>query len=634
MEEKINIAEILKNKPKGAKLYNLLYNIDVELETIVTTGTKTIVWCTDKIDNNEVCHRFYSEFGTIEGYPDGLQILLPSKEMRDWSKFAWKKGDVLVNSLGFKLFFDRWANYDYTRFFGKVNLLEDSFSYETEKYTLASKEETLDTLEIEKPEFKDGDIVVYGLSVAICRKIYKHTLYFYVSIDETFGLLFDDNRVSAEGYRFATDEDKQQLFDALAKKWAWDAEKKEVVDKSLVDNKTVFPLELNTMPGFAGSSAYYLRYMDPHNDEALVGKKADEYWQNVDLYVGGCEHATGHLIYSRFWNKFLFDLGVSCKEEPFQKLVNQGMIQGRSNFVYRINSDDHDKAPVFVSLNLKKDYDVTPIHVDVNIVSNDVLDIEAFKAWRPEYQNAEFILEDGKYICGWAIEKMSKSMFNVVNPDMIVEKYGADTLRLYEMFLGPVEASKPWDTNGIDGCHRFLKKFWGLFYENRTDNFLPCDEAAKPESLKSVHKLIKKVSEDIEKFSYNTSISAFMIAVNELGQQKCRNKELLKDLVILIAPFAPHIAEELWAALGEQGSVCDAAWPKYDEQYLKENDMQLTISFNGKARFQMTFPVDTPNEEIQKQVLADEKSQKYLEGFNVLKVIIVPKKIVNVVLKK
>ena len=420
-----------------------------------------------------------------------------------------------------------------------------------------------------------------------------------------------------------------------AQMWAWDEKQRKIVDKALVDDQTVFPIELYTMPGFAGSSAYYLRYMDPHNDEALVSKEADEYWQNVDLYVGGCEHATGHLIYSRFWNKFLFDLGVSCKEEPFQKLVNQGMIQGRSNFVYRINSDDHDKAPVFVSLNLKKDYDVTPIHVDVNIVSNDVLDIEAFKAWRPEYQNAEFILEDGKYICGWAIEKMSKSMFNVVNPDMIVEKYGADTLRLYEMFLGPVEASKPWDTNGIDGCHRFLKKFWGLFYENRTDNFLPsADEAAKPESLKSVHKLIKKVSEDIEKFSYNTSISAFMIAVNELGQQKCRNKELLTDLVILIAPFAPHIAEELWAALGEQGSVCDAAWPKYDEQYLKENDMQLTISFNGKARFQMTFPVDTPNEEIQKQVLADEKSQKYLEGFNVLKVIIVPKKIVNVVLKK
>ena len=420
-----------------------------------------------------------------------------------------------------------------------------------------------------------------------------------------------------------------------AQKWAWDTEKNEVVDKSLVNDSTVFPLELNTMPGFAGSSAYYLRYMDPHNDNALVAKDVDEYWQNVDLYVGGTEHATGHLIYSRFWNKFLFDCGVSCKEEPFQKLVNQGMIQGRSNFVYRINSDDHSKAPVFVSLGLKDQYEVTPIHVDVNIVHGDVLDIEAFKNWRPEYKNAEFILEDGKYTCGWAIEKMSKSMFNVVNPDMIVEKYGADTLRLYEMFLGPVEASKPWDTNGIDGCHRFLKKFWGLFYENRTDNFLPsADETAKPESLKSVHKLIKKVSEDIEKFSYNTSISAFMIAVNELGQQKCRNKELLTDLVILIAPFAPHIAEELWAALGEQGSVCDAAWPKYDEQYLKENDMQLTISFNGKARFQMTFPVDTPNEEIQKQVLEDEKSQKYLEGFNVLKVIIVPKKIVNVVLKK
>ena len=419
-----------------------------------------------------------------------------------------------------------------------------------------------------------------------------------------------------------------------ATRWAWDTVANCVTENSRIDNQTVFPLELSTMPGFAGSSAYYLRYMDPTNDKALVGEEADKYWQNVDLYIGGSEHATGHLIYSRFWNKFLFDLGVSCKEEPFQKLVNQGMIQGRSNFVYRINSDDHDKAPVFVSLGLKKDYDVTPIHVDVNIVSNDQLDIEAFKAWRPEYQNAEFILEDGKYICGWAIEKMSKSMFNVVNPDMIVEKYGADTLRLYEMFLGPVEASKPWDTNGIDGCHRFLKKFWGLFYENRTDNFLPTDEAAKPESLKSVHKLIKKVSEDIEKFSYNTSISAFMIAVNELGQQKCHNKELLKDLVILIAPFAPHIAEELWEALGEQGSVCDAEWPKYNEEYLKENDMQLTISFNGKARFQMSFPVDTPNDEIQKQVLADEKSQKYLEGFNVLKVIIVPKKIVNVVLKK
>lgn len=418
-----------------------------------------------------------------------------------------------------------------------------------------------------------------------------------------------------------------------AKKWAWDVEKKEVVDKSLVDNKTVFPLELNTMPGFAGSSAYYLRYMDPKDDKSLVSKKADEYWKNVDLYVGGCEHATGHLIYSRFWNKFLFDLGVSCKEEPFQKLVNQGMIQGRSNFVYRINSDDHSKAPVFVSAGLKKDYDVTPIHVDVNIVSADVLDIDAFKAWRPEYENAEFILEDGKYVCGWAVEKMSKSMFNVVNPDMIVEKYGADTLRLYEMFLGPVEASKPWDTNGIDGCFRFLKKFWNLFYENRTDTFLPCDEKPSAESLKSLHKLIKKVTEDIEKFSYNTSISAFMIAVGELQQQKCRSKEVLEQLVVLIAPFAPHIAEELWHTLGHATTVCDAAWPAFDEKYLVESEMQLTISFNGKARFQKKFPADATNDAIQAAVLEDEQSQKYIGDKKVVKVIVVPKKIVNVVVK-
>lgn len=418
-----------------------------------------------------------------------------------------------------------------------------------------------------------------------------------------------------------------------AKKWAWDVEKKEVVDKSLVDNKTVFPLELNTMPGFAGSSAYYLRYMDPKDDKSLVSKEADEYWKNVDLYVGGCEHATGHLIYSRFWNKFLFDLGVSCKEEPFQKLVNQGMIQGRSNFVYRINSDDHSKAPVFVSAGLKKDYDVTPIHVDVNIVSADVLDIDAFKAWRPEYQNAEFILEDGKYVCGWAVEKMSKSMFNVVNPDMIVEKYGADTLRLYEMFLGPVEASKPWDTNGIDGCFRFLKKFWNLFYENRTDTFLPCDEKPSAESLKSLHKLIKKVTEDIEKFSYNTSISAFMIAVGELQQQKCRSKEVLEQLVVLIAPFAPHIAEELWHTLGHSTTVCDAAWPAFDEKYLVESEMQLTISFNGKARFQKKFPADATNDAIQAAVLEDEQSQKYIGDKKVVKVIVVPKKIVNVVVK-
>ncbi|WP_278910123.1 leucine--tRNA ligase [Leyella stercorea] len=442
-----------------------------------------------------------------------------------------------------------------------------------------------------------------------------------------------------------------------AKMWAWDVEKRQVVDKALVDNKTVFPLELNTMPGFAGSSAYYLRYMDPHNDTCLVGKDADNYWQNVDLYVGGCEHATGHLIYSRFWNKFLFDLGVSCKEEPYQKLVNQGMIQGRSNFVYRINRAPSNSpqgedgvastangslsseraggeaAPVFVSYNLRKDYDVTPIHVDVNIVSADVLDIEAFKAWRPEYANAEFVLEDGKYICGWAVEKMSKSMFNVVNPDMIVEKYGADTLRLYEMFLGPVEASKPWDTNGIDGCFRFLKKFWALFYENRTDEFLPTDAEPTADNLKSLHKLIKKVTEDIENFSYNTSISAFMIAVGELAQQKCRAKQVLEQLVVLIAPFAPHIAEELWHALGNATTVCDAAWPVFNPQYLVESEVQLTVSFNGKARFQKKFAADATNDEIQAAVLADEQSAKYLDGKTVVKVIVVPKKIVNVVIK-
>ena len=417
-----------------------------------------------------------------------------------------------------------------------------------------------------------------------------------------------------------------------AQKWAWDTEKNEVVDKSLVNDSTVFPLELNTMPGFAGSSAYYLRYMDPHNDNALVAKDVDEYWQNVDLYVGGTEHATGHLIYSRFWNKFLFDCGVSCKEEPFQKLVNQGMIQGRSNFVYRINSDDHSKAPVFVSLGLKDQYEVTPIHVDVNIVHGDVLDIEAFKNWRPEYKNAEFILEDGKYTCGWAIEKMSKSMFNVVNPDMIVEKYGADTLRLYEMFLGPVEASKPWDTNGIDGCHRFLKKLWGLFH-SRDGQFLPNDEEATPEQLKSVHKLIKKVTFDIEHFSYNTSISAFMICVGELQQLKCHNKQLLQDVVVLIAPFAPHIAEELWHQLGNEGTVCDATWPEFNEKYLIESEIQLTVSFNGKARYQKKFPADAQNDAIQKEVLEDERSQKYLEGKQVIKVIVVPKKIVNIVIK-
>ena len=412
-----------------------------------------------------------------------------------------------------------------------------------------------------------------------------------------------------------------------AKMWAWDTTQNKVVDKALVDNKTIFPLELNTMPGFAGSSAYYLRYMDPTNTEALVSTEADHYWQNVDLYVGGCEHATGHLIYSRFWNKFLFDLGVSCKEEPFQKLVNQGMIQGRSNFVYRINNDDHSKAPVFVSAGLKDQYNVTPIHVDVNIVNADVLDIDAFRQWRPEYQNAEFVLEDGKYICGWAVEKMSKSMFNVVNPDMIVERYGADTLRLYEMFLGPVEQSKPWDTNGIDGCHRFLKKFWNLYQAELDDN------TPTPEMLKSVHKLIKKVTEDIEKFSYNTSISAFMIAVSELSQQKCHNRTLLNQLTVLIAPFAPHIAEELWHLTGGQGSVCDAQWPAFNPDYLVENEVQLTVSFNGKARFQKKFAADAKNDEIQAAVLADEQSQKYLAGKTVVKVIVVPKKIVNIVVK-
>ena len=396
------------------------------------------------------------------------------------------------------------------------------------------------------------------------------------------------------------------------------------------------------MPGFAGSSAYYLRYMDPKNEKALVDKEIDEYWRNVDLYVGGTEHATGHLIYSRFWNKFLYDSGYSCEDEPFKKLVNQGMIQGRSNFVYRINAgtpgDSGDAArPVFVSLGLKDQYEVTPIHVDVNIVSADVLDTEAFKAWRPEYNNAEFILENGKYVCGWAIEKMSKSMFNVVNPDMIVEKYGADTLRLYEMFLGPVEASKPWDTNGIDGCHRFLKKFWALYYGNRSaegEGLIVEDQEPTKEQLKSVHKLIKKVTQDIEQFSYNTSISAFMICVNELSQLKCKNKELLKTLVILIAPFAPHIAEELWETLGEKGSVCDAQWPTWNEEYLVENSVKLGVAFNGKTRFDMEFPADADNDTVQQAVLADERSAKYLEGFEIKKVIIVPKRMVNIVLGK
>ena len=418
-----------------------------------------------------------------------------------------------------------------------------------------------------------------------------------------------------------------------AKLWAWDEKNHQVVDKSLIDNQQVFALELNTMPGFAGSSAYYLRYMDPNNTNELVSSDVVNYWKNVDLYLGGSEHATGHLIYSRFWNKFLFDLGTAKTEEPFERLVNQGMIQGRSNFVYRVKDSDKE-APLFVSLNLKDQYDTTPIHVDVNIVSGDVLDIEAFKAWRPEFKNAQFVLENDKYVCGWAIEKMSKSMFNVVNPDMIVERYGADTLRLYEMFLGPLEQSKPWDTNGIDGCHRFLKKFWGLFFDNRdSDQLAINNEPATKEQLKSVHKLIKKITADIENFSFNTAVSAFMICVNELSQLKCRNKELLEQVVVLLNPFAPHISEELWSLLGHTNSVCDAAWPQVNEAYLVEDEQQLTISFNGKARFQMNFAATASSDEIQTITLQDERTIKYIDGKTVVKVIVVPKKIVNIVLK-
>ena len=463
--------------------------------------------------------------------------------------------------------------------------------------------------------------------------------------------------------------------------WAWDEVNKKIVENSKIDNKTVLPIELYTMPGFAGSSAYYLRYMDPHNDKALVSKEADEYWQNVDLYVGGSEHATGHLIYSRFWNKFLFDMGVSCKEEPFQKLINQGMIQGRSNFVYRIKDTN-----TFVTLEKKDQYDVTPIHVDVNIVSADVLDVEAFKAWRPEYNTAEFILNDeGKYVCGWAVEKMSKSMFNVVNPDMIVEKFGADTLRLYEMFLGPVEQSKPWDTNGIDGCHRFLKKLWKFMTsplplpsseralssvapdsatfscpvsplatpkgeenhaacsstENQTannpnGNHSPLGETvgASKEELKALHTLIKKETADIEAFSYNTTIAAFMVCLNELTKLKSESREVKESLAILLAPFCPHLAEEFWHLLGHDTSVCDAPWPAFNEDYLKEDSVKMMVAFNGKARFPLEFPADVTKEEAEKAALADPQSAKWMEGFTVAKVIVVPGKMINVVLKK
>ena len=411
--------------------------------------------------------------------------------------------------------------------------------------------------------------------------------------------------------------------------WAWDEANKKIVENTKIDNKTVFPIELYTMPGFAGSSAYYLRYMDPHNNQALVSEEADKYWQNVDLYVGGSEHATGHLIYSRFWNKFLFDLGVSCKEEPFQKLINQGMIQGRSNFVYRIKDTN-----TFVTLEKKDQYDVTPIHVDVNIVSADVLDVEAFKAWRPEYNNAEFVLNDeGKYVCGWAVEKMSKSMFNVVNPDMIVEKFGADTLRLYEMFLGPVEQSKPWDTNGIDGCHRFLKKLW-KFMTNEDGTINATDGAASKEELKALHTLIKKVTADIEVFSYNTSIAAFMVCLNELTKLKSTSREVKEALTILLAPFCPHLAEELWHLLGKNTTVCDAPWPAFNEDYLKEDSVKMMVAFNGKARFQLEFPADVTKEDAEKAALANPQSAKWMEGFTVAKVIVVPGKMINIVLKK
>ena len=412
-----------------------------------------------------------------------------------------------------------------------------------------------------------------------------------------------------------------------ATRWAWNTASCQVTDNSLIDNVSIFPLELSTMPGFAGSSAYYLRYMDPRNDAALVSPQANAYWQQVDLYVGGSEHATGHLIYSRFWNKFLYDLGVACTDEPFRKLVNQGMIQGRSNFVYRIKDTNR-----FVSLGLKDQYDVTPIHVDVNMVQNDVLDLDAFRAWRPEYATAEFELEDGKYICGWAVEKMSKSMYNVVNPDMIVERYGADTLRLYEMFLGPINQSKPWDSNGIDGCARFLRKAWGLFYPKGGDLAVTDAEPTRAQ-LKTLHQLIRKVTDDVEDFAYNTAVPAFMIAVGEWQKQQCTSRAVLVPFVSLLAPFAPHMAEELWHALGNSGSVCDAPWPECDEQYLQEDTCTLSVSFNGKTRFTLDFPADASKEDIEKTALASEQASKYLDGKQVVKVVVVPGRIVNIVIR-
>ena len=431
-----------------------------------------------------------------------------------------------------------------------------------------------------------------------------------------------------------------------AKKWAWDTKTDTVVDVSLIDNKSVFPLELNTMPGFAGSSAYYLRYMDPKNEQTLVNKDIDEYWRNVDLYVGGSEHATGHLIYSRFWNKFLYDCGYSCEEEPFKKLVNQGMIQGWSSFVFRIKNTN--KYVSFDLLETKYDNDAKknryfyngteadPIYTDISTVDGKELDVAKIREWMPEFNEAEFIMNaEGKYIVYQAIEKMSKSKYNVVNPDDICEKYGADTLRLYEMFLGPIEQSKPWDVAGIDGCHRFLKKFWNLVISvvDGSPVDTPVDTPATPDNLKSLHKLIKKVSQDIEQFSYNTSISAFMIATNELSQQKCKAPEVMKTLVVLIAPFAPHMAEELWEMLGGEGSVCDAHWPEWNEEYLVENTAKMGVAFNGKTRFEIELPADADNAAIETTVRADERTARYTEGKQIVKVIIVPKRMVNLVCK-
>ena len=405
-----------------------------------------------------------------------------------------------------------------------------------------------------------------------------------------------------------------------AQKWAWDEKNRCVVEKSLIDNKTIFPLELSTMPGFAGSSGYYLRYMDPHNDEAYFGKDAVNYWQKVDLYVGGAEHASGHLIYARFWNKFLHDMGMSVVEEPFQKLINQGMIQGRSNFVYRSKADNG----LFLSKGLIKDMDdVTPIHVDINMVDNDVLDIERFRQWRPEFADARFELEDGKYICGWEVEKMSKSMYNVQNPDDLVARYGADTLRLYEMFLGPVEQAKPWDTNGIEGVHRFLKKFWRLF-ENLSD------EAPSKEEQKVLHQTIKKITDDVERFSFNTAVSTFMICANTLTDLKCNKRDVLKPLTVLIAPFAPHIAEELWHQTGENTTVCDAEWPKYDESQLVEDTVKYPVQFNGKMRFTLDLPATATQADALEAVKAAPESGKWLTG-EPKKVVFVPKKIINIV---